>query len=727
VANWQSFVIQVPGKDLLEPVRSVLETLLVFLEILKAILDTIKIFLIDFGNPIRALVEALMKLIQELFASLKATGIFAYFDIPDPTSDPNFDRISGGFPAFTERFKASLFDPLDFNRPQPRAGSTQSGFVLSVVDASSPFTLIERIKQLLRFFGKEFTSPRYEPPVNLRALPVGDDGDPILAVASVFTKGPIKAIQLQWTLPSSVETPDPGFSDVVTKVAKEFIPPKFLIEKSVINPASQKIDIGELQTAESAGLVEFNRATFTNVANMNQPVLVRQTLRDEYGDPVVKFQKYVLIGQLDIESILGQLGTFRYIDIDVEADKTYFYRVRAFSGNLKVSGDQIEFPTLNELSFSIESNSPVMAWPASSSGQSIVMGKASGIVSATVPTPVPDFDVIENLRRLLQTAFSLDFHLQVTAGSEFDSSGFPAGSTSPTEVGRGSLMNLASGLAVFESFLIIGDLSRANTLNESFQPDPITGSATELPWQKRNVRKQSARLADAVASSLLQAGSEAINGFRNIMELALPAGPIATGGTIAGDTTLEQVVFDFTVVSEDSAVMLDAAKTYVAGYSDATLRLNVLAGIQYIKSFSLGGAPVDWISVVPLRDIVPWSGQMIYDLLDKIQALLDAFNGVMQEIKAFIDLIERKIAALERFIEFLINILNFIESLQIGAFVLSVPELNGTSQAWVDAIDTAGGTKPPSGPGGYSAGIGFGYVAPDIVAFKTAFSIIFGG
>src|SRR6185369_8562865 len=230
MANWQSFVIQVPGKDALEPVRNVLETIVIFLDVLKAILDTIKIFLIDFGNPIKALVEALIKLIEELFLSLKATGISAYFDIPDPTSDPNFDRFVGGFQAFTERFKGSLFDPLDFNRPQPRAGSTQSGFVLLVVDSDSPFTLLERAKQLQRFFGREFTSPRFEPPDNLKGLPVGDKGDPILAVASVFTKGPIKSVQLSWSLPTSLSTPDPGYRDLVTKVAREVIPPKFLIE-----------------------------------------------------------------------------------------------------------------------------------------------------------------------------------------------------------------------------------------------------------------------------------------------------------------------------------------------------------------------------------------------------------------------------------------------------------------------------------------------------------------
>lgn len=725
MANWQSFVIQVPGKDILEPTRNVLETLLIFLDILKAILDTVKVFVLDFGNPIRALVEVLIKLIEELFLALKTAGVFAYFDVPNPVLDPNFDGVSGGFPAFEERFKASLFDSLDFNRPQPRQGSTQSGFVILAVEASSPYTLIARVKQLLRFFGREFISPRFEAPDNLRALPVGDSGDPIVAVADVFTKGPIKAIQLQWSLPTTLETPDPGFSDVVTKVSRELIPPKFLIERSVVNPASQKIDISNLQVSDSAGTVEFNRATYTNTGNMNQAVLIRETLQDEYGDPVVKFQKYTIIDELDITSILGQLGKFRYLDTDVSENTTYYYRVRAVSGGLKMSGDQIAFPTYDELTFSIESRSSVMAWPSDTDGGVVVMGKPSGIVSATVCSPMDPalFDVIQNLRRLFQTAFSLDFHLQLAEGAEFDQSGNPLGSTPPTQVGRGTLTNLASGLALFESLLIVGDLTRANTINESFQPDPITEAYPELPWQKANVRKQAARLADAVASALLQSGSESLNGFRNIMQGALPAGSITTGGTLVGATSLEQVVFNFTPTGPQG---VQVAETFVNGYSDASLRLNVLAAVRYVKSFTLGGTPVDWIAVVPLRDIVPWSGQMIYDLLDKVQALLDAFKGVMDEVKAFIDLLERKIQALERFLEFLINILNFIESLQIGAYVLSVPELNGDVQSWVNAIDTAGGTKPPSGPGGYSAGVAFGYVAPDISAFKTAFSIIFG-
>jgi len=711
MANWKSFDIQVPGKNLLQPVDSALETLLVFLDVLKAILDTIKVFLIDFGNPVVALVQALIQLIESLFTSLKQSGVFAYFDVPDPTSDPNFDHYSGGFPAFTTRFKASLFDAKDFNRPQPQIGSDSSGFVLLVVDAESPYALLARIKQLMRFFGREFTSPRFEPPVNLKASLVGSNGDPILKVASIFAGSAVSGIELQWTLASSVETPNPGFTDLVTKVAEEAIPPNYLIERSVVNPASKKIDVSDMATATASGQVTFNRVTYTNIGNSSQPVMRRGPLLDEYRDPVIKFRTYRVLSNTSITAILGDLGTFRYIDHDVTPGTTYYYRVRAYSGSLALAGDQVAWPIS-----AIDSTYPVLYWPSSVPNESVIVGKSSGVVSATMPIGIPaNFDVVGDLRALFQTAFSLDFQLQADKGS-----------TAPTQIGRGSLSAMAASMAVYQAFTVVGELLSAATVVLGFSPDPITGLSPVLPWQVTALRRESARLADAVASALLQAGPEALNGFRSIMQGPLPAGAVSTGFNLRGVTSLEGLVKGFTILDAQGNADSNGAQTFAAGYSDAGVRSNVLAGIQFVKVYSLGGTGADWISVEPLRDIIPWAGQLIYDLMDKIQALLDAFGGVMTEIKTFIDLIERKIAALERFIEFLINILNTIANLQLGAYVLSVPSLTGGSQSWVSAIDSAGGTIPPSGPGGYSSGVGLAYVATDITAFKNAFSIIFG-
>lgn len=739
MADWKSFTFEIPGKDLLEPIREVLETLLILLDVLRAILDTIKTFLVDFGNPIRALVEALIKLIEELFLALKATGFFGYFDIPDPTVDPGFDRFLGGYQGFVDRFKGSLVDTRDFNRPQPRS-STKSGFVLLVVDASDPFALIRRIKQLLRFFGKEFTSPRYEAPINFKIGPVGQSGDPIIDVASVFTDGPIEAINLSWTLPTSSETPDPGFSDLVTKVAAEFVPPSFVIEKSVdVNPAGERIDIAAWGDPAATGITYFDRPTavdptlasrFAQVSNGR--VTRREILADDQGDPVVKFQQYIPV-PVGVD-ILGQLGRFRYIDSDVEVGRTYYYRVRPYSGSLDIDENTNQLngvaTSVDDLEKGISGNAvtPFFKWPSADDDDEVVMGKPTALMSTTVPEDLGDFDVVTNLRKLFLTAFSLDFHLQLPEFAEFDSQGDPVPPTPLFFIGRGSLANVAGQLAVFEGQLLVDSLAQFDTPGSALNASTVAGLT--MPWQEFLVRRQAFRIADGVLSAMLQFQQAAFT-FRDFMRGPLPSGPISTQGKLAGKTNLEEIVFAFTDPEEepdegtnDEATLTTFANAYI---NDPALRKNILVVINFLKTFTLGGAPVDWISIVPLRDIIPWAGQILYDILDKIDALLAAFNGILDEIRQFIELLERKIDALERFIQFLIDILNFIESLQLGVFILNAAGIEGDVFQWFNVIDTAGGDVPPSGPGGYSAGIGLAYVAPNVDAFVTAFTVIFGG
>lgn len=766
MADWKSFIIQVPGKDFLEPVREVLETLLIFLEIAKVLLETLKAFLVDFGNPIKALVEALIKLIEELFLALKTSGMFMYLDVPNPVLDPNFNLQFGGFRAFTDRFKGSLFDTRDFNRPQPRSGSTQSGFVILMVDASDPFRLIRLINNLLRFFSQEFAAPRFEAARNFQAIPAGAEGDPILRLADVFTSidsdfgsaslGPFQKVQLSWTLPTSSEAPDAGFADVVSKVAAEFIPPSWVIEKSVdVNPASQKIAIEDLSDPDSTGLVEFDRETTFTVGLggrfvADEPVVRRTMLTDDKGEPFIKFQKYIVVGAAT--NILGQLGKFRYLDDDVEFDKTYYYRVRAFSGDLLQENAGLDVNSDNRLqnlptntkdlkkAFGKGSNIQAFKWPATGD-TTIVMGKPSPIIAVRIPTDFGDFNAVEVLKALFKTAFGLDFHQELARDpatgevtSQFDDSGIPIAPTPVTEIGKSSLTNVAGALVGISAIPVLGTLSDIEGLSDDeFQQ--LGASQLNLPHAQFNVRRQAARAANIVTSAMLQAGSDLVFQFRDLMRGPLPRGPINDAVVNLKDAdTLEEVVFAWTKLPNapdeeepdpDAPSIESAAVTFINGYQAANLRLNILEAINFIKSFTLGGVPPDWFSIVPLRDIIPWSGQFLYDLLDKIQALIDAFNGFLDEIRAFIDLLIRKIDALERFIQFLIEILNFIESLQIGAYLLSATGLSSLGD-WISAVDNAGGEPPPNNPGGYSAGLALAYVAPDVAAFEAAFGLIFG-
>lgn len=742
-ANWSTLKFEVPGQAILSEVRGAMEALLVFLEVLKTILETIKIFLVDFGNPIKALVEALIKVIVTLFESLKKSGFYGYFDIPDPIHDPNLFRQVGGYQAFLSRFKGSVVDTRDPNRPQPTPGFDQSGFILFVVDADNIQTLLKLIKSLLKFFGKDLLSPQYSAPANVRALPVGDNGDPILAVAKVFSSQP-KAVAVEWSLPTNQQPPDPGFSDLATTVGIDFIPPKFLVERSTL-PLNAQIDASTINNSDSVGVVTFQQVTpFETRGQPGQTITRVVNVVDEYGDPFVKFQKYVVIDTSSNTAtfLLGALGKFRYIDTDVDFDHTYYYRVRAYSGDLTINGTSLAFtiPSQPEV-LGKNTGIPVVVWPGTP-----IMGRASGVVRARLAKMPVKFDVVNTLQRLFQTAFSLNFHLSAPTskttfdedgdpipGVTFDANGNPTPASRVDAIGQGLLARQASLLGGITFLPLTGKYASPLGISLGLDKSPGTftgtgplGQAILQPWQQSNVRRTASRLANDVASSLLENGTGTIESYRSLMQSALPRGNVGAAG-FDGATTLEKLVVLLTDTGFEGVVAADGATRYGAAYADATFRKNIIVAIQFVTSFTLGGVPPDWVRLSLLRDVIPWSAQILYDLIAKVQALVDAYKGVMDEIKQFIDLLVRKIDVLERFIKYLISILDVLLSLSVGAFVLFLPATSDGTPGWFQAIDSAGGVKPTSGPAGYSCGVGIAYVAPDISGFTAPLKLIFGG
>jgi hypothetical protein len=455
---------------------------------------------------------------------------------------------------------------------------------------------------------------------------------------------------------------------------------------------------------------------------------------DESGDPIIRFEKVITVttGNGILDAVVGELGTFKWIDTDVELDKTYYYRIRAYSGDLPITDGVIQYGTPVQ---DIKTKRWVAPLP-----DGVVLGHPSPVFRIHVPKLPPNFDVVDNLKRLFLTAFSLNFHLDLPTGAAFDSSDNPANSsTTIVEIGRGSLSRQAGVLSAFEANPLAGkvlggaDVSRLTT---SFQVplDPGTSLPLPPPWGQPLVTHQANRLAGIVASALLEQGSGAIDQFVALMRtyprgVPTAQGKLATAKNVSemcnALTYLTPQADPFSSALSKSVTDSDTYKTWGNAFTDPVVRKNVLTVVRYILAFTLGGTPPDWIQVSVLRDIIPWSGQLLYDILAKIQALLDAFKSVLDEVKNFIDMIERKIDVLERFIQFLISILDFILSLEAGFYILKLPETDGDVFDWMAAVDTASGTPPPSGPGGYSAGVVFAYIAVDVTAFADAFALIF--
>lgn len=742
MASWSALKLQIPGKDFLEKVRGILETLLIFLDILKAILEMIKAFLIDFGNPLRMLVEALMKLIRDLFEALKRTGLYAYFDIPNPLDDPNFSKIIGGYEAFTLRWAGSLLDGLDHNRPQPIEGALTGGFIMIVVEAQGVGQIISLILAIMAFFGKRAAFPRFLPPANLRVLPCGQKGDPILAVESVFASQ-CESIILEWSLASSTPSAKPSVTGLAASVAQEFVPTQWLIERAE-EPLTQEIVIDPMKNdsqldSNLVGPVMMNLKTKgLDPRNINKEMVRRQRVVDIYGDPVIKFNRaYVLDTNSGfISLLLGQLGTFRYIDNDVLFDKVYYYRVRAYMGSIDYGSKGVRWkgPLVPDVA---KKGQYYLPWPVVNPKKNhLTMGRASPIVRIRL-AKIPDkFDVIENLRRLFLTAFSLNFHLPL------DPSIFTLGPDG--NFLHGDYHFIGMGSLESEGGLVIG-LPYGPHIGSKSPAAAYTGT-DGMPWQELPARFQAARLATRYGGFMLEAGSSVIEGFRKLMQDPLPAKRITTtwpgSKPAAPPATIEKLIFAFTKVNLDQSkagtiasrisevnptgtVDRATAKAYGDAFEDDAVRLNVLAAVNYVKALGFGGVPPDWERMSILRDLIPWSGQILYDLLAMIQALLDAINGIFDEIKKFIDLLIRKINVLEDFIRYLIELLKFILSLEFDAFLLAVPQISGDTSAWIQTVQTAGGDHPKGGPGSYSAGICLAYLAPDISGFTKAFGAIF--
>jgi hypothetical protein len=736
MSEWAQFKIQVPGVDLLKDVRTVLETLLIFLEIAKTILETVKIFLIDFGNPIKPLVEALIKLILSFIESLNQTGLYLYADVPDFKKDPELRRMTGGSRGFISRWQGSLLDAKDSNRPQPSPSLT-GGFVMLAVDAEGPTKLIAILKVLLRFFNQEFLSPRYSPPANVRAIPVGDSKDPILSLAKVFTDPPT-AIAVEWTLPTNTHQTDNGFENLAQSVNSEFVPPNFLIERSS-KPVNKELS-WDLVKAGSKDVGYVTMEAETQFEVRGQPQLDKRKKRkirmtDENGDPFIKFEQYMVVATNSATStfILGQLGKYRWIDTAVEKDKTYFYRVRAFSGTVTVESDDTIIPVLanrNEKESPASGLNQYIQWPGPKGESAPIMGRASGTVQCRIVDLPTDFDVLENIRRVLLTAISFNFHLEAPADAKFKND-VPVDGTPATWLGMGSLFGKTS-LATFDTVPLVSYL--AATPDAMAKPDPITGNVPEMPWQQTSVRFQAARMTSRIGSAMLNAGSGVINQFKSTMEGPFPKGTPGVA-PLSSALNLKDLVAALTKVTYSTpggrpdfkgTVDLETANAYVAGFSDVATRANVLAAVRPLMALTFSGIAPDWVQVSLIRDLIPWSGQLLYELMEKIQAMLDSFKGILDEIKLFIDLLVRKINVLEEFIQFLISILDFIDSLSVGFYFLSASGLSGGVGDWIAAIDTATGDGPSSGPTGYTGGLCLAYLAPDVTAFTAAFSLIFG-
>ena len=142
-----------PIQPVLDTVDGVLELLIDALNVLQAILDTIKAFIVGLLDPIRALVEAIINEIRAFINDLRNLGAYFYLGDTARVSFPYQDLI-GGYAGFQRRMLTAYVDTSDPKRPVFSNSST----VLSVyfylsVQVTDLYKIIELVVAICRFFG----------------------------------------------------------------------------------------------------------------------------------------------------------------------------------------------------------------------------------------------------------------------------------------------------------------------------------------------------------------------------------------------------------------------------------------------------------------------------------------------------------------------------------------------------------------------------------------------
>jgi hypothetical protein len=154
-----------PIQPVLDAVDGLLELLIDVLNVLQAILDTIKAFIVGLLDPIRALVEAIINEIRAFIEDLRNLGAYFYLGDIARVQYP-FPELRGGYAAFQRRMLTAYVDPSDPKRPT----FSSSSAVLSVyfylsVQVTDLYKIIELVVAICRFFNLNRATVPYPVPL----------------------------------------------------------------------------------------------------------------------------------------------------------------------------------------------------------------------------------------------------------------------------------------------------------------------------------------------------------------------------------------------------------------------------------------------------------------------------------------------------------------------------------------------------------------------------------
>lgn len=703
MADWNTASLELaPLKPLAPPLQAVLVLMETVEAILEALLELVKVFLLDFSNPLTAAVTLLLAAIRAVINQIKSTGFSILLVHPDFSRQDfaaQMASVAGSYQNFESKVISKFFDQSDIARPQYGDGSSVAMLVF-YIGTENPGDLLLQLYALLRLVKQPVVLTGLSAPVEVKVNPVRKSGDVVSNFRGLFDPDLSDALVVEWRMPS---TPGgatiSGFTNALVSFYNSFRFPSFIVERSE-TPLGESVDLKVTSTTIGPSVdtvvSKYGLAPPTNTIG----------LQEENGSAFRNFSK-----KLDVTGAKllqgGFTGTYKFLDNDPDlvSGKAYYYRVRAYFGDVS-SYLGTEFITdfqgddgAGNLEFvKTSGNSKLLRFP-NSSVVSIPSATARGFVPRTEER-AEGFNPYAAIYDAVRAAILLNFEFPGLSGNASplriaQKTGWGTLSVVGGQVGPiKATFNTNKKLLPNLFFQTVARRISNNTINNLYsQPQLMNllhnlwlGGNTDLVefggvsgTVKRVLESELEWKFIGVAGGITQENDSRIDEYLAREEM------YANGKPLDGPVPVNP--YDFSGIT---LYVTEAGRRDLAEFLRAAL-----------SAMSGQASYLSWYSVT-LEDLFPPLVPFLFDFNQFMLAFLKAMGTAIQAIEDFIATILQKIRALEQILRTILSLIDLFD-VNVRLSILSFSSTNGSTTTLANAI-LESTSKPASSPFGLHSG-----------------------
>ena len=740
--SWSSLKIHIdPLAKLRPPLKSALSILQAIEKILEALLALIKAFMLDLLNPLRAIIALLLAAIRAIIAQIRSTGFATLLIRPDfRRTDLRavFNSVSGGYRAFETKVIGKIYDESDPFRPQYTSGM-YAAMVILYIGAESPGDLMSEIMALMNLLKHPVDDITIAAPVGLKVSIPSQSGDPVSQFWQLFQPSSATKLVLEWKMPTSAS--GIGSPTLVGQIASSLptfasIGQKFLIERT-----SAETPSGEPVFAKLDSKTQGTRVA-SLVSRYNVPSVSTKVAVKERGGGKYKFFK-TRFKATDLTYLGGATGIYRYTDNQIEAGKAYYYRVRAYMGDLNetyVDNKNIQTPA--DVSRYLIRQDPVDGWVVNY-GKKVVVGKSSVVVRGFCPPLIASnyayvLSIYTDLINAVLAALLLNFELP-----------FPGVKDSAIVVEQKTGWGTLSVLAGPIGWMKVEKPMASTFINHSFVKPAIRRIVNpvleKLRLQTQLVTRLSKMWASGVKETVEKILTQVGYVFPTVGSDGKPTGTVSGTTTdvksdwglfgLMGDVTeAKQAQINAYLAKEDinygnispgyySGPLPVAAGTAKIGiYITQQQRSDFADFLRLALSVNDQSANyLQWYSVT-IGDLFPAIVPFLFDFEQWILLLLKAIESALKEITDIIQNLLQRVRDMEQLLRAIIALLEMLQ-IELTVSALTVGSKNGVDDLVQGLLNSQ--NKPGKLPYGLHSGYVFTAGGPGPGFTKALEALVF--